>query len=217
MTIASETQVYNMALNAIGARSNLTSPAEISREAEVCRLWYSAVRDQILAAAFWPEATKSAYLALANEQDDDVWAAGEAVPGFRYSYAQPSDLLRPQYMSSYEQFRNTGGTINSNTSQALLAYTYRNELVASWSPGLQMAVVYGLAAYICMPLSGKAQRTNLMLKQANDLVLEAREASANWNVESVESVPEWLQARGFGASFSPRYVYPFGGLLSVGS
>ena len=217
MTVASETQVYNMALNAIGARNNITSPSEQSREAEVCRLWYAAVRDQILAAAFWPEATKSAYLALTSEQTDTDWAAGEPMPGFTYLYAQPSDLLRPQYLSSFEPFRVSSEGINSNTSTALLTYTYRNELVPSWSSGLQMAIVYGLAANICMPLAGKANRASLMIKQANDLVLEAREASANWNVEAQESVPDWIQARGYGVQQVSRYVYPFGGLLSVNS
>lgn len=217
MTIASETQVYNMALNAIGARNNVTSPSEQSREAEVCRLWYAAVRDQILAAAFWPEATKSEYLALSTQQDDDVWVAGEPMPGFAYLYGLPTSLLRPQYLSTFEPFRVSSEGINTNTSTALLTYTYRNELVPSWSSGLQMAIVYGLAANICMPLSGKANRTNLMLRQANDLVLEAREMSANWNVEAQESIPEWVQARGYGIQSVPRYVYPFGGLLAVNS
>lgn len=217
MTVASETQVYNMALNAIGARNNVTSPSEQSREAEVCRLWYAAVRDQILAAAFWPEATKSEYLALSTQQDDDVWVAGEPMPGFAYLYGQPAGLLRPQYLSTFEPFRVSSEGINTNTSTALLTYTYRNELVPSWSSGLQMAIVYGLAANICMPLSGKANRTNLMLRQANDLVLEAREMSANWNVEAQESIPEWVQARGYGIQSVSRYVYPFGGLLAVNS
>lgn len=215
MTIASETAIYNLALNAIGARDNVTSPAEQSREAEVCNLWYSPVRDQILAAAFWPEATKFDYLALQRERPDAAWAAGDPAVGFTYSYARPTDLLRPQYLSTYEQFRITADGINANTSQALLTYTYRNELVASWSAGLQMAVVRGLAAYICMPLTGKTQRTNLMLQEANNAILAAREASANWNVEVNESVPDWIAARGFGVQNQARYVYPFGGLLSV--
>lgn len=215
MTVASETAIYNLALNAIGARNNVSSPSEDSREAEVCRLWYPAVRDQVLAAAFWPEATKFDYLALLNEQDDSVWTSGEAFPGFVYSYQQPTDLLRPQYLSTFEPFRVTNQTINTNTAQALLAYTFRNELVTTWSAGLQMAIVHGLAANICMPLTAKAQRTNLMLGQANNAILAAREASANWSVEAHETLPEWIQARGFGMSSHSRFIYPFGGLLSV--
>ena len=50
MAISSEVQVYNLALNAVGERSNISSPTEQSRPAEVCSLWYSPVRDQVLAA-----------------------------------------------------------------------------------------------------------------------------------------------------------------------
>ena len=67
MGISSEIQIYNLALNAVGERSNISLPTENSRQAEVCRLWYSPIVEQVLAAAPWAEATKYTYLAQQAE------------------------------------------------------------------------------------------------------------------------------------------------------
>ena len=52
-----KTALFNLALNAIGARNNVASPTENSREAQVCSLWYPVVMGQVLSAAPWPELT----------------------------------------------------------------------------------------------------------------------------------------------------------------
>ena len=220
MSISSEVQVYNLALNAVGERSNISAPTEQSRPAEVCRLWYSPVRDQILAAAPWPEATKIAYPALLAEQDDDdAWLETEPRLGYQYVYAMPSDALRPRYMSDFSRFlvANYGGqrALHSNTEDAILAYTSRLENIALWDAELQMAIVYGLAANICMPLSGKPSRAKMLADKANELIMHARVSAANASNESYESVPDWIAARGFNFSTSQRYFHPYGNMLSL--
>lgn len=219
MPLSSEVQVYNLALNAIGARSNIAAPTEDSREAEVCRLWYSTVRDQILAAAPWPEATKISYPALlATTDDEDAWLETEPRMGYSYVYALPSDALWPRYMSDFSRFlfTNYNGqrALHSNTEDAILAYTSRLENMTLWDAGLQMAIVYGLAANICMPLSGKTSRAKTLADKANELVIAARVAAANSNNESYESIPDWIVARGFNHSPQTRYFHPYGELLT---
>lgn len=216
--VASEVSIYNLALNAIGARNNITSPTEQSREAEVCRLWYAAVRDQILAAAFWPEATKIDYLALINAQTDATWELGEPSPGYAYAYALPNDSLRPQFLTDGSRFIVTVGpnnqrVLNSNTQQAILSYTMRQEVIGVWSSELTMAIVYGLAANICMPLSGKTQRARAMMGQANELILSARVTAMNTDNQQLETIPEWIAGRGYGMTPGTRFFYPFGSLL----
>ena len=218
MAISSEVQVYNLALNAIGERSNISAPTEQSRPAEVCNLWYSPVRDQILAAAPWPEATKIAYPALlATADDEDAWLETEPRTGYQYVYAMPNDALRPRYMSDFSRFLFTSyngqRALHSNTVDAILAYTSKLENIALWDAELQMAVVYGLAANICMPLSGKPSRAKMLAEKANELITSARVAAANANNESYESIPDWIVARGFNHSSSPRYFHPYGALL----
>ena len=220
MAISSETSVYNLALNAIGARDNVSSPSENSREAEVCRLWYSVVRDQVLASAAWPEATEIAYLAQLSEQEDGVWVDGEPRQGYTYAYSLPNDLLRPQYLTDFGRFLITSHTgdqraLHSNTAQAALVYTKRLETISLWNPELQMAIVYALAAHICMPITGKPSRAKMLVQQANEFILQARESAANASQEHHESIPDWITARGYGGITTQRYYYPYGSLLSL--
>lgn len=225
MTISSEVAVYNLALNAVGTRDNVSSPTENSREAEVCRLWYSVVRDQILAGAFWPEATEIAYLPQLAEADadgDGVWAVDDPRPGYSYVYQLPADLLRPRYLTNFGHFLITGYSDNrralhASVESAALVYTKRLEIISLWNPELQMAIVYGLAANICMPLTGKTSRAKLLLQHANDLILAARETAANTSAETHESVPDWISGRGYNTAAATRFFYPYGGLLSLSS
>lgn len=217
MAISSETAIYNLALNAIGARSNVSSPDEASREAEVCKLWYSPVRDQVLASSVWPEATKLARLALLDERDmDEDWVVTNARPDYAYAYAVPSDFLHPQYLSGYQRFLITSypddrKVLVTNYEEAILIYTSRMETISLWSASLQMAIVYGLASHIAMPLSGKGSRVKALADKANELIWAARERAANTSNEQFESLPDWISGRGYsGATASARYVYPYG-------
>lgn len=219
--IGSEVEVYNLALNAVGARNNVSSPSENSREAEVCKLWYPVIRDQVLSAGPWPEATRFSRLTLAAEADDS-WDVGEPRPGYSFTYLVPTDLLHPQYISGFERFQLSAGPNNtkilsSSVEDPILAYTFRQEVITLWSSQLQLAVVYGLAAHICMPLAGKPTRAKLMLQQANDIILSAREAAANTSDDRYEAIPDWLAARGFTAATSSSYYHPFGSLLVLGN
>lgn len=216
--------LYNLALDSIGARSKISLPTEQSREAETCSLWFPNVRDQVLASASWPEATKMERLALLKAQDEDengIWAQGDPRPDLLNAYALPTDMLRPQYVAGYSSFTiQAYGTENRALMTAgetpILVYTFRSTKVSMWSPELQMAIIYGLAANICVPLTGKTSRAKVLIEQANERIIAARETAANMNNERWDSLPEWISARGFTDGGSQtRYVYPFGSLLSV--
>lgn len=219
--MVSVTELYNMALNAISARNTVSLPSEQTVEAETCSRWYEPVRDQVFASARWPEATKFDYLALVNEKDDDTWVNDEAKPGFQFAYAYPTDALLPQYLTDYGRFSlgtiGTSRVLMTNTSSAILAYTYRSTNPAMWSSQLYMAIAYGLAANICMPLTGKASRAQMLVEKANDLIIAARETAANLDNEVFESIPDWIAARGYSGYTTPgqRYFYPYGSLLAV--
>jgi methyltransferase-like protein len=131
----------------------------------------------------------------------------------------PSDALRPRYMSDFSKFLYTSyadqRALHSNTQDAILAYTSRLENIALWDSELQMAVVYGLAANICMPLSGKPSRAKMLADRANEIITSARVNAANSNNETYESIPDWIAARGFNGMNTQRYFHPYGSLLSV--
>lgn len=217
-----EVSVYNLALNQVGARDNVTITLEASREAEVCRLWYPVVRDQILRAAHWPSARKIERLALLAETTSETWDPLQPDPGYQYVYSQPADILYPRSLSTYAPFiiNNFGSVpaITTNEYQAIFIYTFRQTIVSRWEASLQSAIVFGLAAHICMPLTGKPNRAQLLIEQANSIIVQARTEAANEGSRQLDTIPDWLAARGycgeFGTPTSSRFLYPFGSTLS---
>lgn len=214
----SQIAIYNLALNAIGARDDFSSLTEPSREVEVCNLWYGTVRDQILSAAPWPEVMHLQFLALLDEADDS-WQEGEPRRGYTYVYAVPSDCLRPRYIDDFSRFLLTSRSgvrrLHSNKEEAVLVYTRREELVSIWSPDLQMAIAYGLASHICLPLSGKRSRARDLAERANAIMMQARVDAANSQTEMHETLPDWITARGYNVPQNTRFYYPHGALLST--
>lgn len=218
MEVDTEVGVYNRALNLIGEKSNISSPTEQSRQAEVCRQWYEIVRNQVLEAAPWPEATQIKRLALLAQQSDNEWNVGDPQPKYIYAYALPSDYIRAQYLSDYSPFEivysGTTKQLQTNAPEAILRYTFKQENVAAWSSSLLMAVIYALAGFISQPLTGKTSQTKELLQRANDFILQARVNAANTSMQQIEAVPEWIAARGYNYSKTTQFFYPMGSMLS---
>lgn len=217
--VPDEVSIFNLALNAIGGRSNLSSTTERDRGAEVCRLWYPVVRDQVLAAAPWPSCKAFSRLALLKQRSDEPWVSTDPEPGYTYAYSSPNDMLHPRYISDFSKFSLSSyagniKAVNTNIPDPVLIYTKRNYVVGSWESELQMAIAYGLAANIAMPVTGKAARAQLMIQQANDLVLTARQNAANEGDETYETLPDWIAARGYSMPSTVRFFYPMGALLT---
>lgn len=217
--VQDEVGIFNLALNAIGKRDQLSSTSERDRGAEVCRLWYPVIRDQVLSSAPWPSCKMFKRLAVLARKQPGDWTDADPEPGYAIAYSCPADMLHPRYLANFASFSLSsyqGGVkaLNTNVEQATLCYTFRNYAVTRWESELQMAVAYGLAANIVMPLTGKAQRANWLVEQANDLILSARVEAANEGSERFESIPDWLMARGYNNPGDNRYYYPFGTLLS---
>ncbi len=218
--IVDEVSLYNLALNAVGKRDNLSAITERDRGAEVCNLWYPVVRDAILEAAPWPSTRSIRRLAQLSIQGTEGWEPGAPEPGYGYAFALPEDCLRPRFISTYQRFIITQGAdpvkiLMTDTPDVILTYTSRQTMVSQWENSLGLAIVYGLAAHICMPLTGKAQRANFLIQQANQLVMQARESTANFDDSTVESIPDWFVARGFFIPSVTRYFYPNGNLLGL--
>lgn len=218
--LVDEVGLWNMALNQIGARDNISITTESSREAEVCGLWHDTVRDAILSAAPWPCATSILRLPLLAEHDDDsTWEAGEPHPQFLFTYGLPIDYLRPQYLTTFERFmiaRDTTSRLGlmTNTENALLVYTARTPNIALWAEDLKLAVVYGLASRIALPLTGKVALAKHLLEEANNLILNARVTAANTNELDYDYTPDWIAGRGITSTATTNYVYPNGPLLT---
>jgi len=101
--MASEVDICNQALQAIGTRTSMTSLDEDSPEARQCQLVYSSCRDQLLRAAHWDFAKKTDIAGLLKSAPDTPEFQGEVSqggwshkyppPGWLYEYAMPADCL----------------------------------------------------------------------------------------------------------------------------
>lgn len=217
----SEVEIYNLALNAVGTEDTVALPTEASREAQVCRLWFGIVRDQVLRAAPWPCAKAYARLAVLAERNDTLaWTNTAPDPGSRFAYATPADMLAPRNLSTLERFKLSvyqGQTaVMTETENAILEYTLSQTNIALWDVQLKMAIVHALAAMIAMPLTGKPGRAKEAQDQANTMIWQARTSQSNTDEGTLETIPDWILARGYaGPITTQRYYYPWGPTIAA--
>ena len=219
----SQVELYNIALGACGARSSVSAPTENSREAQICNLWYNAVRRQVFRAFHWNSLEAFARLALVKERDPDAdWVATDPTPGWTYIYSAPNNMVAARYLTTFQRFRvapyfatNIVG-INTDAEDAVMCFTRDVTDVSLWDASLYMAMGYALAGHICMPLSAKPSRSVDLISNANAIITDARLQSANEKSDRLETMPDWIRARGYtGASGSDRYFEPYGDFITL--
>lgn len=208
--------IWNLALSACGTRSTVASPTETTREARLCNQWYDDVRQLILQTAPWNSARKYSRLALIVERDDTLdWASTDPEPGFQYAYGQPSDLLRPRSTTTFAEFKpgiygTSTKAIFTNEESPILQYTFDQQRVDLWEPGLRDAMAFALAAHIVTALTGQRTKLSDLVSQAQAKIMQARVDGANsQNPTMLETIPDWIAARGYSNNNpSSRYVFP---------
>ncbi len=214
--------LYNLALSAVGTRARVVTTTERTREAEICHEWYEPVRDQLLRAAHWASCREVAKLTLDAERTDTVWVAGDPEPPWHYRYALPSDFLYPRHLDTFQNFALTqkAGVVQLLTDHAepILTYTKKQTTVSAWDADLWYAMIQALAGHIAMPLHGKPGRAQLAIQNANDAIMRARLQLANADMVEMDSLPDWLLARGVNvnSSFS-RFIYQYGPVFNTGA
>lgn len=219
--VASKVELFNQALSLVGGRSTVSDPAENSREANLCNLWYPTVRDNVLKSAPWPCAKAWARLALlAEKTDSGDWTGTNPAPGWNYAYARPDDCLSPRFLHSFGRFEQArygnNLAIMTNEPSAILSYIARCEEINLWSVDLQQAVTYLLAAHVSYALQGKESRWDRMFGAAVQIAMDARTAAANEEDLHIDTIPDWISARGFnGTVREARYIYPYENLNMV--
>lgn len=206
----SKVELFNLALSACGADLGVSAPDEQSREADLCRLWYSTVLDMVISTAAWPSVRAYSRLALLTERDPDaLWLPADPDPQWRYAYAVPSDLLHPYHLSTFERFEYSSARISANAEQPILYYNRRVDDPALWDQGLRDALIHMLAAKIARPLTGKSTIVQQNFELAQIAVQNAQGLAANSQEMPTESMPDWLQARGTTLLAPDKFIYPF--------
>lgn len=218
-----EVTVAKLALGALGSDTSIESLTEVSRGAELCNLHYEFARDLVFSAAPWAPLTGYSRLAVAATRDmAENWVTADPPPGWLYAFHNPSDMLRPRYLTSYARFlpSTVGSTqvIAANEETPILVYTKRLENPQLWGVDLLTAVYLTLASMIAKGLTGKDSDLQNMFQLAEQRVLQARANYANTVNTNLESMPDWITARG--SAITPpeqRYVYPWADFTVAGA
>lgn len=94
--MASDVQIANLALDAIGARATIASLSENSAEARALSRQFEQAREDVLSAAHWNFARKQLTLTLLK---DGTLSPPDTVPQpWLYEYAYPSDCVAARYV-----------------------------------------------------------------------------------------------------------------------
>jgi len=218
----SVTSIWNMALSAAGARGTVSDENTKGREADLCRVWYPQIRDLVLKSASWPCARSYARLAqVAEYSDAALWTPSDPAPSWRFAYAEPSDMLAPRYLTSFARFErarfDNKPCIMANEDQAILHYSALVTDVTRWDTGLAHSVIFGLAAAITLPLSGKRTLSNDNKDKATEAILLAQTEVANESDSHYDALPSWIAARGYsGPPERTKFFWPYESLTGAG-
>lgn len=184
--MASEVQIYNLALGHVGVSQFVAATTEGSNEARVCRNFYQATRDKILASAPWPFATRRVAL-----QD-----LGNPPLGWAYRYRYPNDCIQARRIvdpygvhvsrasrripySIMEAEADGSLVIACNEPGAVLEYTARIENPLLFTPGFTDCFGWALAAEIASPLSADPKFAQAASQQYQIALANALTAALN--------------------------------------
>jgi hypothetical protein len=136
-------------------------------EAVSCARHFAFARDGVMGAHPWIFARKSAALA----------ELGEAMPGWKRSYAVPHDCLRLLGLISRGKavplFELDGSVVSCGYPDAIARYTARVADTALWPPLFADAFCARLASEIASSVAGQPAAGRAFLEQANLSVQEA--------------------------------------------
>ncbi len=236
--MSSQVEIANMALDAIGARSTISSLTEGSNESNAIARWWDNAVSSVLRSAHWNFARKQVALTLLQDATNN----GIVPTPWLYEYAYPSDcvLIRqfipmiqvnpvtvvgqvspvvaygppPKFLEStdYDINGNLIQVLLTNQPQAQAVYTMLNTLTAMWDPLFVRCFVAYLAARICMTITGDKGLMNAMFQMAQQYSVEAQAKNGNEGVTILDSIPDWMRARGYNSD----WAYPCGGMFSYG-
>lgn len=214
--MANETDICNLALNALGQTIEIASLTERSKEAKQCARHYPLVRDELLAMHPWPFARKAQALAP---------VAGTPFPGWAYQYALPSDSLRAWRVSAadgirmawrelhcswdarrwsygappipFELHAGTQGTsIATDLDDAYLLYTSRVTDTTRFGPLFRNALVQLLAARLVMPLAIDLKRLSVIESNAGIALQYAMAEALNEGADDPAATTPSIASRG---------------------
>lgn len=198
--MASQVDIWNLALSNIGHRANIADPDEASAEANHCRRFYPIALAATLERYAWSFATRRAALA---EVDNPVnhWGFAYSLPNL---CIKPRAVLLPESTDdskeqpfALESDEGGNALLYCNVEDAVLKYTTLVEDTNKFSPFFVVALSYDLASFLVGPIPKDAKMKQAMMQAAQYYVAQAEAADANASLSNTYGtfVPSHLAAR----------------------
>ena len=201
--MASQVDVYNLALSNIASKARVNSLTEDSVERKTCEAQFFAAREDVLEDHDWNFASFYSTLVLVKESTDTV---APPLPWI-YQYEYPAlcvkarEITRQVDSEADVPFRvdlnddKTGKYIHTDKQDAILRYTIRVTNMTLFTPKAVKALGWKLATLIVIPLNG-----NLKLKQSAEesylrALADAKASNFNESVNRNAADPSLIQAR----------------------
>jgi len=195
--MASQVDIFNLALAHLGQAADVSSPTEQSTDAQHCYRFYPIALNEMLEGFDWTFARKRATLAeLTTDR-----------PDFFYKYQRPSDclkerrLLRDGYCSDTNdilRWQRDTDFIYVNEPLSVLVYTMLLEDTTKFSSEFTIGLSWKLAGYISGPIIKDATGgTQIRLMQVADKVIgQAQVRDANLDRDRAVHISTAQRAHG---------------------
>ena len=222
--------ICNRALAEIGSRSKLAALSDATPQANACSLFYDPLRKMLLRAAHWNFAKQQTNLTLLGTLSAGTapfpWQFKYAYPSdclkLRYILQPPpadgavipsdgtmfySPWIFPSrdntfaVASDFDENNNRRNVIDTNVCQALGVYTGDVTDPDLFDPLFTEALVASLALKLVIPMSGNVGMKQAWMALARDAVESARASDGNEAMPRVDTVPDWIEARGIPSPF----------------
>lgn len=239
MSILSDVAICNLALDAMGSRSTITSLQENSAEAKACARQYSPALAAVLQAAFWNFARFQVSLTLLL---DGSKTPPDAVPTpWLYEYLYPSDCVQARYImpmmqanpgsvpgsqslpyamgspvrflvgADNDQSGNKRKVILTNQNNAVLVYTALVTDTGMFDEQFTRAFANYLGYLLSIPLSGDKGLAKMCYQVAKETCNAAEASNGNEGLTIIDSMPDWIRVRGYASD----WAYPPGSYFTI--
>ena len=216
--IISKVKIANMALSNIGTKSTIESLTEDSSEAQQASLHYDYARAVALSAFPWSFATKRVTLATHADATTTDYS-------FRYQYPADCFVARelenplgpdadPVPFAVEMSLNGTTKTILTNLNDAVLIYTFDQEITSLFTPYFVRTLSFMLGHLMAYALTGKQSVAADMWNQYRFMIGQASASDANERVAPPKREAPWIEERATRARSSTRIpitqVFPDG-------
>jgi hypothetical protein len=198
--MSSDIEICNIALSRVAHTQPIVSFTEKSKAAELCTVFYAALRNLVLADFPWPFAESIVTLA-------DI---GSPAPGWAYRYRYPADCLKVREIIQPGQRRplnadlqiaykigyDAGGrVIHTDQPEAGVRFTYRVEDPTFFDALFADALAWRIGADLALPLSSKPDLQQFCQQQYQLALTRAHGAAFEESQDDPEPESEFVSVR----------------------